>query len=221
MFDPCCPSPRHHLQVKEAALAALNKYGCGSCGPRGFYGTIDVHVQVRHHHHHCHHRHLLVSRGHRHHRQSWSISPSYSYTSTSSPPPPPSSSSSPSHADAVCLSVRGVSGGLSGRGGGHFLLGLGLGRVVHAARLRQARGPTHRRPGAIIIIVIIVVVIIIIIVVVVVIIGGVVSSLDVIIIIIFFFFFSFSRRPCAGPWRVMSQLFGLCGCGCRACTSRS
>mmetsp|Transcript_20508 Transcript_20508/g.31069 ORF Transcript_20508/g.31069 Transcript_20508/m.31069 type:complete len:634 (-) Transcript_20508:139-2040(-) len=33
-------------QVKEASLAALKKYGCGSCGPRGFYGTIDVHLEL-------------------------------------------------------------------------------------------------------------------------------------------------------------------------------
>lgn len=33
-------------EVKEAARAALDKYGCGSCGPRGFYGTIDVHVEA-------------------------------------------------------------------------------------------------------------------------------------------------------------------------------
>lgn len=32
--------------MKDAARAALEKYGCGSCGPRGFYGTIDVHIQV-------------------------------------------------------------------------------------------------------------------------------------------------------------------------------
>lgn len=32
--------------VKEASLAALDRYGCGSCGPRGFYGTIDVHLQL-------------------------------------------------------------------------------------------------------------------------------------------------------------------------------
>jgi serine palmitoyltransferase len=31
-------------EVKDAARAALNKYGCGSCGPRGFYGSIDMHV---------------------------------------------------------------------------------------------------------------------------------------------------------------------------------
>lgn len=32
--------------VKEAAHTALDRYGCGSCGPRGFYGTIDVHLQL-------------------------------------------------------------------------------------------------------------------------------------------------------------------------------
>jgi serine palmitoyltransferase len=32
--------------VKVASLAALDRYGCGSCGPRGFYGTIDVHLQL-------------------------------------------------------------------------------------------------------------------------------------------------------------------------------
>ena len=31
--------------VKEKAKLALDKYGCGSCGPRGFYGTIDVHLE--------------------------------------------------------------------------------------------------------------------------------------------------------------------------------
>jgi len=33
-------------EVKDASLAALKKYGCGSCGPRGFYGTIDVHLEL-------------------------------------------------------------------------------------------------------------------------------------------------------------------------------
>lgn len=32
--------------LKEASENALNKYGCGSCGPRGFYGTIDAHLQL-------------------------------------------------------------------------------------------------------------------------------------------------------------------------------
>ncbi len=32
--------------VKEVSRTALSKYGCGSCGPRGFYGTIDVHLDL-------------------------------------------------------------------------------------------------------------------------------------------------------------------------------
>ena len=32
-------------QLKAAAKAALEHYGCGSCGPRGFYGTIDAHLK--------------------------------------------------------------------------------------------------------------------------------------------------------------------------------
>jgi serine palmitoyltransferase len=32
--------------IKEVAEATLHKYGCGSCGPRGFYGTIDVHLDL-------------------------------------------------------------------------------------------------------------------------------------------------------------------------------
>jgi serine palmitoyltransferase len=32
--------------VKDASTLALKKYGCGSCGPRGFYGTIDAHLQL-------------------------------------------------------------------------------------------------------------------------------------------------------------------------------
>eukprot|EP00543_Licmophora_paradoxa_P003759 CAMPEP_0202456848 /NCGR_PEP_ID=MMETSP1360-20130828/14013_1 /ASSEMBLY_ACC=CAM_ASM_000848 /TAXON_ID=515479 /ORGANISM="Licmophora paradoxa, Strain CCMP2313" /LENGTH=433 /DNA_ID=CAMNT_0049076783 /DNA_START=172 /DNA_END=1473 /DNA_ORIENTATION=+ len=35
-------------KVKQASRDALAKYGCGSCGPRGFYGTIDVHLQLEH-----------------------------------------------------------------------------------------------------------------------------------------------------------------------------
>ena len=33
-------------RVEEECVAALDKYGCGSCGPRGFYGTIDVHLEL-------------------------------------------------------------------------------------------------------------------------------------------------------------------------------
>ncbi|KAJ3134547.1 serine palmitoyltransferase component [Physocladia obscura] len=32
--------------IKEKAVAALRKYGVGSCGPPGFYGTLDVHVEL-------------------------------------------------------------------------------------------------------------------------------------------------------------------------------
>jgi len=31
--------------VKEVSQKALEFYGCGSCGPRGFYGTIDMHLK--------------------------------------------------------------------------------------------------------------------------------------------------------------------------------
>lgn len=33
-------------RVKEKALASLRKYGVGTCGPRGFYGTFDVHLEL-------------------------------------------------------------------------------------------------------------------------------------------------------------------------------
>jgi serine palmitoyltransferase len=33
-------------KVKESAKATVRKYGVGSCGPRGFYGTFDVHLQA-------------------------------------------------------------------------------------------------------------------------------------------------------------------------------
>lgn len=33
-------------ELKDAAKKALRRYGCGSCGPRGFYGSIDVHVEL-------------------------------------------------------------------------------------------------------------------------------------------------------------------------------
>lgn len=32
--------------ILNDALKALGKYGVGSCGPRGFYGTIDVHLEL-------------------------------------------------------------------------------------------------------------------------------------------------------------------------------
>lgn len=33
-----------NADIKQKAKDALNFYGCGSCGPRGFYGTIDQHL---------------------------------------------------------------------------------------------------------------------------------------------------------------------------------
>ncbi|XP_062869842.1 serine palmitoyltransferase 1 [Trichomycterus rosablanca] len=33
-------------RVKKKALASLRKYGVGTCGPRGFYGTFDVHLEL-------------------------------------------------------------------------------------------------------------------------------------------------------------------------------
>lgn len=43
MQAPTLPDGQPH-PVRTAALNALDHYGCGSCGPRGFYGTIDAHV---------------------------------------------------------------------------------------------------------------------------------------------------------------------------------
>lgn len=33
-------------RIENAAEKAIMKYGVGSCGPRGFYGTIDVHLEL-------------------------------------------------------------------------------------------------------------------------------------------------------------------------------
>lgn len=33
-------------RVIDEAITSLRKYGVGSCGPRGFYGTIDVHLEL-------------------------------------------------------------------------------------------------------------------------------------------------------------------------------
>ena len=32
--------------LRGVAKSSLSVYGCGSCGPRGFYGTIDAHLEV-------------------------------------------------------------------------------------------------------------------------------------------------------------------------------
>ena len=41
MFLFTCP-----CSMQESCKQTINKYGVGSCGPRGFYGTIDVHLQL-------------------------------------------------------------------------------------------------------------------------------------------------------------------------------
>lgn len=33
-------------EILEDACKTLRKYGVGSCGPRGFYGTMDVHLEL-------------------------------------------------------------------------------------------------------------------------------------------------------------------------------
>ncbi|XP_037085055.1 serine palmitoyltransferase 1-like [Pollicipes pollicipes] len=35
--------------VEAAGVAALRKYGVGACGPRTFFGTVDVHLELEHH----------------------------------------------------------------------------------------------------------------------------------------------------------------------------
>lgn len=35
-----------HPEVTEAAKAGVRKYGVGACGPRGFYGTFDSHLET-------------------------------------------------------------------------------------------------------------------------------------------------------------------------------
>lgn len=35
--------------IEKAAVTAIRKYGVGSCGPRGFYGTVDVHLELEEH----------------------------------------------------------------------------------------------------------------------------------------------------------------------------
>lgn len=33
-------------QIRQKAVETLRNYGVGSCGPPGFYGTIDVHMDL-------------------------------------------------------------------------------------------------------------------------------------------------------------------------------
>ncbi|XP_071564333.1 serine palmitoyltransferase 1 [Temnothorax nylanderi] len=35
-----------NTELIDSAEAAIKKYGVGSCGPRGFYGTVDVHLEL-------------------------------------------------------------------------------------------------------------------------------------------------------------------------------
>eukprot|EP00850_Spirogloea_muscicola_P012308 SM000079S22426 [mRNA] locus=s79:158016:161820:+ [translate_table: standard] len=35
-----------HADIEKECTASILKYGVGSCGPRGFYGTIDVHLDL-------------------------------------------------------------------------------------------------------------------------------------------------------------------------------
>ena len=32
--------------MQEVASSTIEKYGVGSCGPRGFFGTLDVHLEL-------------------------------------------------------------------------------------------------------------------------------------------------------------------------------
>mmetsp|Transcript_18345 Transcript_18345/g.41563 ORF Transcript_18345/g.41563 Transcript_18345/m.41563 type:complete len:652 (+) Transcript_18345:172-2127(+) len=43
-FDYLATSSSAYL--RGVAKSSLSVYGCGSCGPRGFYGTIDAHLEV-------------------------------------------------------------------------------------------------------------------------------------------------------------------------------
>lgn len=33
-------------EIKKRTIETVHKYGVGSCGPRGFYGTVDVHLEL-------------------------------------------------------------------------------------------------------------------------------------------------------------------------------
>ena len=41
-FLGLCNAP----EIKEAAVIAMQEFGCGSCGPRGFYGTTRLHLEL-------------------------------------------------------------------------------------------------------------------------------------------------------------------------------
>lgn len=35
-----------NADIEKSAVESVQKYGVGSCGPRGFYGTVDVHLEL-------------------------------------------------------------------------------------------------------------------------------------------------------------------------------
>lgn len=35
-----------NMDIEKEVIATVRKYGIGSCGPRGFYGTVDVHLEL-------------------------------------------------------------------------------------------------------------------------------------------------------------------------------
>jgi len=35
-----------NTELVETAVTTIKKYGVGSCGPRGFYGTVDLHLEL-------------------------------------------------------------------------------------------------------------------------------------------------------------------------------
>jgi len=39
-------SPRSVCSLQDTARSTVHAYGVGSCGPRGFYGTFDVHLSL-------------------------------------------------------------------------------------------------------------------------------------------------------------------------------
>ena len=34
-----------NVEIEKAAVETIRKYGVGSCGPRGFYGTVGKHLR--------------------------------------------------------------------------------------------------------------------------------------------------------------------------------
>ena len=36
-----------NVEIEKAAVETIRKYGVGSCGPRGFYGTVGKHFRKK------------------------------------------------------------------------------------------------------------------------------------------------------------------------------